>query len=106
MVDDRHLGNAGLLIDRDHSEAELWLYLGEGRGAGVGRRAADALLGRAFDSLGLDRAAVRVVSDNEGGLRFWRSLGFVETGSLREDAGHENSVWLGLLRWEWESWRA
>jgi RimJ/RimL family protein N-acetyltransferase len=104
LADGAHVGNGGLVVDRARRKAELWLYLGDPsvRGAGVGTDAANLLLTRAFDELGLNRAAVRVVSTNEGALRFWRSLGFVEEGRLREDAGDADSVWLGMLRSEWE----
>jgi RimJ/RimL family protein N-acetyltransferase len=101
----RHVGNGGLLVDPRRRKAELWLYIGEpaSRGAGVGREAARLLLERAFAGLGLRRAAVRVVSTNPAAVRFWRSLGFVEEGRLREDAGDADSIWLGLLRGEWEA---
>jgi RimJ/RimL family protein N-acetyltransferase len=102
-ADSHHVGNGGLLVEPRRRKAELWLYIGEPawRGAGVGREAGLLLLERAFGGLGLMRTAVRVVSTNPGALRFWRSLGFVEEGRLRMDAGDADSIWLGLLRSEW-----
>jgi len=105
LADGRHIGNCGLVIDAARRKAELWLYLGErsARDRGAGRAAAGNLLERVFGTLGLNRAAVRVVSTNDGAVRFWRSIGFVEEGRLRQDAGDADSIWLGLLRREWSS---
>jgi RimJ/RimL family protein N-acetyltransferase len=107
LSDGRHVGNCGLLLDERRRKAELWLYLGDPvvRGAGIGHTAARGLLERVFDGLRLNRASVRVLSTNPGALRFWRSLGFVEEGRLREDSGAADSIWLGLLRGEWEAAR-
>jgi RimJ/RimL family protein N-acetyltransferase len=93
-----HVGNGGLMIDRTESTVEIWLYLGDRRGSGIGRRAADALLERGFSGLGLTSAVVRVVSDNSGALRFWRSLGFVDRSPQHADDRRASSVWLSLAR--------
>src|SRR5438067_8993317 len=75
-LDGSHVGNCGLIVDRDRRKAELWIYLGEGRNRGVGRAAAKDLLVDAFDRRDLHRVFVRVLETNEPALRFWRSLGF------------------------------
>jgi RimJ/RimL family protein N-acetyltransferase len=85
LADGVHVGNGGLLLDPARRKAELWLYLGDRRGRGIGRKAVDRLLRRAFDELGLNRVGVRVVATNDGALRFWRSVGFTEEGRARED---------------------
>jgi RimJ/RimL family protein N-acetyltransferase len=85
IVDGLHVGNGGLVIDRTRRKAELWLYLAEARGSGVGTSAARELLERVFGDLALYRAQVRVLASNEGALRFWKSIGFSEEGRLRAD---------------------
>jgi RimJ/RimL family protein N-acetyltransferase len=101
----RHVGNGGLQLDRKRFKAELWLYLGEARGRGIGRAAAALVLRRAFQELGLNRVAVRVVATNETALVFWRSLGFTDEGRAREDTWIDgrpvDSVYLGLLARDW-----
>jgi RimJ/RimL family protein N-acetyltransferase len=105
MAGGRHVGAGGLELDRRRLKAELWLYLGEARGQGIGREAAALLLRRAFGELGLNRAAVRVVATNEAALAFWRSVGFTDEGRAREDTWIDgrpvDSMLLGLLAREW-----
>lgn len=101
-----HVGNCGLAqIDRRSGKAELWIYLGERRGAGIGRAAGLALLRRAYEQLGLHRVYVRVLATNPEGERFFRSLGFVPEGRTREDSlidgQRADSLWLGMLAREW-----
>jgi RimJ/RimL family protein N-acetyltransferase len=101
----RHVGNGGLQLDRRRQKAELWLYLGEARGQGIGRAAGALLLRRAFRELGLNRVTVRVVATNEAALPFWRSLGFTDEGRAREDTWIDgrpvDSMFLSLLAREW-----
>jgi RimJ/RimL family protein N-acetyltransferase len=101
----RHVGNGGLELDRKRRKAELWLYLGESRGEGIGRAAAELLLRRAFRELGLNRASVRVVASNQAALQFWRSVGFTDEGTAREDTWIDgrpvDSMLLGLLARDW-----
>ncbi len=52
------------------------------RGRGVGRKLAEASLAFAR-SKGYEKCLVYVLSHNEGGLGFYRSLGFEERGVLR-----------------------
>jgi RimJ/RimL family protein N-acetyltransferase len=103
----RHVGNGGLRLDRRRMKAELWLYLGEARGQGIGRAAAALLLRRGFRELGLNRVAVRVVATNQPALRFWRSLGFADEGRAREDTWINDdpvdSMLLSLLAREWRA---
>jgi RimJ/RimL family protein N-acetyltransferase len=85
----QHVGNGGLLVDCARRKADLWLYLGERRGSGIGRAAAQLLLRRAFDELGLNRVGVKVLATNPRALGFWQSVGFREEGRARED------TWVG-----------
>jgi RimJ/RimL family protein N-acetyltransferase len=101
----RHVGAGGLELDRKRVKAELWLYLGEARGQGIGRPAAALVLRRAFRELGLNRVSVRVVATNQAALSFWRSLGFTHEGRAREDTWIDgrpvDSILLALLAREW-----
>jgi RimJ/RimL family protein N-acetyltransferase len=98
----RHIGNCGLTsIDPARRKAELWIYLGESRGGGAGRAAAEALLARGFEALGLNRVYVRVLATNERAQRFFQRLGFVPEGRWRQDtlvdAAFVDSLWFSLL---------
>lgn len=97
-----HVGNCGLVkIDEARSKAELWIYLGQARGRGVGTRAVSLLLQRGFEGLGLNRIYLRVVSDNARAIEFYRRLGFTVEGTSRQDTVHEgtrlDSVWMSML---------
>jgi RimJ/RimL family protein N-acetyltransferase len=96
-VDGSHVGNCGLVMDQARRKAELWIYLGESRGSGVGTRAVHELLARVFGDLGLYRAQVRVLVSNDTAVRFWRGLGFIEEGRLRSDTWHDDEPVDALL---------
>jgi len=81
-----HVGNCGLCeIDRKRKKAQLWIYLGELQGRGIGRRAVCDLLSRAFGELALERIYLRVLATNPRAYAFYKTLGFVEEGRLRHD---------------------
>lgn len=88
IVDDvaGHTGNCGLSeIDRKRKKAQLWIYLGDGEGRGIGEKAVRALLTRAFDDLALERVYLRVLVTNPRAYAFYNALGFVDEGRLRHD---------------------
>lgn len=101
-----HVGNCGLRVDAARRKAELWIYLGERRGRGLGTEAVAELLRLGFEELTLNRVYLRALATNEGALRFWRCFGFVEEGRWRQDAWVDglpvDSIWFGLLRHEWK----
>lgn len=81
-----HVGNCGLSdIDPQRGKAQLWIYLAEREGRGIGRRAVRLLLGRAFDDLELERVYLRVLVTNPRAYGFYLRLGFVEEARLRHD---------------------
>jgi RimJ/RimL family protein N-acetyltransferase len=81
-----YAGNCGLSeIDRKRKKAQLWIYLGDLRGQGIGRQAVRALLSRAFGELVLERVYIRVLAINPRAYAFYKTLGFVEEGRLRHD---------------------
>jgi len=82
----RHVGNCGLVaIDPRREKAELWIYLGETYGKGVGGTALHLLLNRAFDELKLHRVYIRVVATNPRALAFYLRAGFKVEGQARGD---------------------
>jgi RimJ/RimL family protein N-acetyltransferase len=82
----RHVGNCGLVaIDARREKAELWIYLGETYGQGVGGEALHLLLNRAFDELKLHRVYIRVVASNPRALAFYLQAGFKIEGHARSD---------------------
>jgi RimJ/RimL family protein N-acetyltransferase len=88
IIDDvaGHTGNCGLSeIDRKRKKAQLWIYLGDREGRGIGGTAVRALLARAFDELALERVYLRVVTTNLHAYAFYKAIGFVDEGRLRHD---------------------
>lgn len=93
-----HVGNCGLSgIDPARGKAELWIYLGEERGKGVGTAAVEKLMARAFEELQLNRLHLKVMADNSVGLRFYQRLGFVAEGRLRHDSRREDGSFVDAL---------
>lgn len=82
----RHVGNCGLCdIDLRRRKAQLWIYLGDCQGAGLGTAAITRLLARAFRGLHLNRVYLRVLATNQRALGFYVRLGFVQEGVFRQD---------------------
>lgn len=103
-----HVGNAGLVgIDRARRKAELWIYLGERRGSGIGSAVLAAVLEHAFVDLGLNRVWLRVLATNSGAERFYLRHGFRAEGRLRQDTWWEgepvDALVLSILAAEWSS---
>ncbi|MGP3776173.1 GNAT family N-acetyltransferase [Streptomyces sp. SDT5-1] len=75
-------------------------------GHGYATEAARALLGWAFDTLGLNRVQAEADTRNAASARVLEKLGFVREGTLREDCvvnGDVSDSWVyGLLRREWQ----
>jgi RimJ/RimL family protein N-acetyltransferase len=86
----RHAVETGILI----SEPGLW-------GSGLGRAAFGRMLMHAFDDLGLHRASLGVLEENERAIRSYEALGFHEEGVRREslllDSGWVDTIMMGLL---------
>ncbi len=97
----KHIGNCGLLnLGRSNNTTELWIYLGERRGGGLGTATMKLLLRKAFDSLKLDGVYLRILLDNIPAQRCYQSFGFVEEDGRFQDAtvkrDYTNSVWMSL----------
>ncbi len=85
-----HVGNCGLSdIGLKRLKAQLWIYVVEDRGKGVGKSAVRKLLIRAFNGLTLERVYLRVLATNPKACAFYRQQGFVEEGRARHDTLHD-----------------
>ncbi|KAL4798746.1 acyl-CoA N-acyltransferase [Aspergillus venezuelensis] len=97
--------------ETDHSRsATLGISLTAGyRGQGYGSEAIDWALDWAFGAAGLHRVNLGAFSYNEGALRCYRSLGFVEEGREREvvyrDRRWFDAVLFSMLEYEWGALR-
>ena len=90
-------------IDREHEEVELSFWIGRPFwGRGYATEAAAAAIGRAFDSLGLNRIVAHHMVRNPASGRVLSRLGFRKEGLLRERVKkwgvYEDVVLMALLR--------
>ena len=106
-ADDLVLGTCTLFhLDADNRRAEVGFVLGRAHwGQGLSSEVLTALIGFAFDTLGLHRLEADVDPRNLPSLRTLERQGFLREGHLREryHVGGEiqDTVLLGLLRREW-----
>ncbi|KAL4963241.1 GNAT family N-acetyltransferase [Aspergillus stella-maris] len=97
--------------ETDHSRCgTLGISLAAGyRGQGYGSEAINWALDWAFGAAGLHRVNLGAFSYNEGALRCYRNLGFVEEGREREvvyrDRRWFDAVLFSMLESEWEALR-
>lgn len=83
--DDAHVGNAGIKnIKKMDDEAELWLYLGEGRfhGKGIGRETLLQLERFVKEDLEIDRVVLHVGKWNQRACKLYSAAGY---GISRDD---------------------
>lgn len=80
------IGSIGLRdIDREHLQAELGFWIGrEWWGKGYAREAATAVIGFAFDSLGLNRIYAHHMARNPAAGRVLMAAGMQREGLLRQ----------------------
>lgn len=80
---------------RDHAAAEIgWMLLAEHQGRGLAREACTAILGLAFEELGLHRVFARIERRNDASVRLAEALG------MRREAHFVENEW---VRGEWQS---
>ena len=104
---DIHVGNCGLSdLDLKRSRAQLWIYIAEQQGRGIGGAVMRLLLKRTFEDLKLEKLYLRVPVSNARANEFYRWLGFVEEGRLRHDMissdGFVDSFLLSMLSHEFK----
>ncbi|KAH8664457.1 acyl-CoA N-acyltransferase [Xylariales sp. PMI_506] len=75
------------------------------QGKGYGSEAIEWSLGYGFQMVGLHRIGIEAFSFNDGAMRLYQKLGFVEEGRKREemwfDGGWHDYVVFGMLEHEW-----
>jgi diamine N-acetyltransferase len=94
----------------EHRTVELRRIVLVRRGEGVGRRALELVLERAFGELGAHRVWLDVKPRNERARRAYRAVGFVEEGVMRDalsapGGGRESLVLMSMLAPEWRAGR-
>ncbi len=86
--EDKAIGMIGLYdINWIHRTCEIGVYLGnkEGTGKGYGKEACQLIEGFAKEYLNLRKIKLSVVSDNQGAVKMWRSLGYEVIGEYLEE---------------------
>lgn len=99
-------GAAALRIDSYDRVARLGYWIDAGHeGRGLVTRAGHALIGYAFDTLGLARIELGTVLENARSRAVADRLGFVHEGTLRSATAHpggrRDAVIYGLLASDW-----
>ncbi len=106
----RFIGTCGF-FGEEHTARTVELGIGIGDksawGQGYGREAIGLLLEYAFRYRNYRRVWLRVIANNERGIRAYRACGFTEEGRQREhvysDGGYHDLVLMGILRSEWDA---
>ena len=95
-------------IDWVHRTAMVGIFIGlaEYRGGGRGAEALSMLLHFGFDMLDLENIALRVLEFNEGAIKCYEKVGFVEWGRRHKsyfyDGERYDEIFMEMTR---ESWR-
>jgi ribosomal-protein-serine acetyltransferase len=103
-----HVGNIGLRVVDDASEAEVGYWISAGaEGRGLISRATEALIRFAFEDLGLHRVVILCAVENKRSRAVPERLGFTREGTYRERDVNPNrdpmdQAIYALLRSEWE----
>jgi len=87
--DNRPIGFVGLShIDKINKTAEIFVVIGEDdyRGKGIGRQAVQWIVDFGFKQLKLHKIALAVFAENLVAVKLYKSLGFKQEGTLKDDA--------------------
>jgi RimJ/RimL family protein N-acetyltransferase len=110
VSDDRLIGNIGGWIESwAHGEGWVGIVIGERDywGRGYGTDAMLIMLRFAFAELNLRRMALGVFANNPRAIRSYEKAGFqregVVRGDCRRDGQRWDTVYMGILREEWEA---
>lgn len=114
LADDQLIGFIGLWIGPAWSHRNGWVGLGLGEracwGRGYGTDALRVVLRFAFTELNLHRVSLGVFEYNPRALKAYTKAGFVVEGRTRQDTrragGRWDSLWMGILRRDWEAGQA
>lgn len=111
LSDDKIIGFLGLWVDLFHADAFVGIAIGEREywGRGYGTDAMRLGLQYAFHELNLRRVTLALHAYNTRAQRSYEKAGFRLEGRTRQDALHESqhtdTLWMGILREEWEALR-
>ena len=96
--------------DPDNRSCGLRLWLGEGRGRGLGTEATRLAVDHAFGALGLQRVELEVYAFNPRARHVYEKVGFVLEGTrrqaLRFDDGWVDCHVMAMVRSDWQPARA
>jgi RimJ/RimL family protein N-acetyltransferase len=100
-----HVGNVVLdRVDTYLGTTRLSVYVGDGRGRGVGRAAVRLAVEHAFTVLGLYKVWLTVHAENVAARRAYEAVGFVEEGRLRGEfllgERRVDALYMGVLAGE------
>jgi RimJ/RimL family protein N-acetyltransferase len=105
-----HVGGCGLFdFEPQSRRMELGIIIGDKSAwdQGFGTDVVRTLLRHAFDTLNLNRVALRVFETNLRAIQVYRKIGFIEEGRLRQDhfidGQYVDVVIMGILCAEWKS---
>ena len=108
----RSIGACGLRVDAGHHRASYWvgIFASALRGQGLGRELTRLVAGWGFETLGLHRIELEVLTTNERAIRCYEAVGFRREGVRRESElypdGWKDFLYMGLLASEWTVKRA
>jgi RimJ/RimL family protein N-acetyltransferase len=110
LTDDRLIGGVGLWLE-SWAHGEAWVGIGIGDreywGNGYGTDAMCLILRYAFTELNLRRVSLGVFAHNPRAIRSYEKAGFRCEGLVRCDCRRDgqrwDSVFMGILRDEWET---
>ena len=96
-------------IDNANHSGEYGIFIGEesARGKGYAKIATEQILKFGFDTLGLHRIYLTVMSDNIPAIKTYENSGFVREGVMRDEYlridGYVDVVMMSILKQEWET---
>ncbi|MBN8582735.1 MAG: GNAT family N-acetyltransferase [Anaerolineae bacterium] len=104
------IGNCGVFdIEMTNRSAELGIMIGDKAewNKGYGSEAMTLLLRHGFETLNLNRIALRVYSENVRAVRSYEKAGFILEGRLRQavykHGTYDDVLLMSVLRSEWDS---
>ncbi len=105
--DGTYMGGIGLTIEQSHDKAEMGYWIGKPYcNQGYVTEAASAVVGYAFETLGLNRVYASHFKHNPASGRIMQKIGMTHEGSLRQHlkkwGQYVDSEYYGILRSEFQ----
>jgi len=106
-LEGRAVGGCGLRVDTGNHRASYWvgIFATELRGQGLGRELTRLVASWGFQTLGLHRIELEVLTTNERAIRCYEAVGFRREGVRREAElypdGWKDFLYMSLLASEW-----